>query len=231
MLTLVGLGLRDGDIAQRGIDAVAAADAVYAEFYTNTIDYDLAALEAETGQGVEVLDRAAVEQEDRVLADAEDRDVVFLVSGDPLAATTHQDLLFRARQQGIDTAVVHAPSIFTAVAETGLSLYRFGRATTLTVQGGEVPGSVVEIIEDNREQGLHTLVLIDPDMAVPGPMEHLSRHVDRDVVLCSRLGTADATMRYAAPDELSLAEDMRPATVVVPGELTDNERERLALLG
>lgn len=228
MLYLIGLGLCDGDIPVRGVEALEQVDAAYAELYTNTIAYNLDRLEEETGTAVAVLDREQVEDEDRVVAEAADRDVAFLVSGDPLAATTHQDLLFRAREAGIETAVVHAPSVFTAVAETGLSLYKFGRTTTLTVQEGEIPQSVFDAIQTNRETGLHTLVLVDPAMEVPGPMQFLAdAGIEGEVLLCSRLGTPQRSIVRGEPTALELAAEERPAAVVVPGELSGNEEERL----
>ncbi|MFB6295000.1 MAG: diphthine synthase, partial [Candidatus Nanohaloarchaea archaeon] len=75
-------------------------------------------------------------------------------------------LLFRARRRGFDVEVVHAPSILTAVAQTGLSLYKFGRTTTLTIQNGAVPGSVFDAVRENQAAGLHTLVLLDIGMTV-----------------------------------------------------------------
>ncbi|MFB6166709.1 MAG: diphthine synthase, partial [Candidatus Nanohaloarchaea archaeon] len=123
MLKLVGLGLREGDISLRGVEAVRESDVAYAELYTNSIDYDLEALEERAGTPVREVERREVEDEDLIVEEAREREVAFLVSGDPLAATTHQDILFRARSEDIETEVVHAPSVFTAVAETGLSLY------------------------------------------------------------------------------------------------------------
>lgn len=227
MLHLVGLGLRDGDIAVRGIDALEEADAAYAELYTNSIDYDLDALEERTGTEITVLDRAAVEDEDRVVQDAAERDVVFLVSGDPLAATTHQDLLFRARDRGIDVQAVHAPSILTAVAQTGLSLYKFGRTTTLTVQNGEVPGSVFDAVRGNREAGLHTLVLLDIGMAVDEALPLLDGAVSGNVVVCDQVGTADQQIAVGETDEIAADRFGTPAAIIVPGDLSDNEAERL----
>ncbi|MDY6766260.1 MAG: diphthine synthase [Candidatus Nanohaloarchaea archaeon] len=227
MLTLVGLGLRDGDIPVRGIDALEEADAAYAELYTNTIDYDLAALGERTGTDITVLDRAAVEDEDRIVETAADQDVVFLVSGDPLAATTHQDLLFRARRRGLDVEVVHAPSILTAVAQTGLSLYKFGRTTTLTIQNGAVPGSVFDAVRENQAAGLHTLVLLDIGMTVDEALPLLAAEVSGDVVVCDRVGTADQQIAVGEIDEIAADRFGTPAAVIVPGELSGNEQERL----
>ncbi|MCJ7479401.1 MAG: diphthine synthase [Candidatus Nanohaloarchaeota archaeon QJJ-7] len=227
MLYLVGLGLQKGDISGRGIKALKEADIAYAEIYTNAIDHDLEALEKEAGTEIEVLDRTGVENEDMVLEQAEENDVGFLVSGDPLAATTHQDILFRARERGIETEVVHAPSVFTAVAEAGLSLYKFGRTTTLTLQNGDLPPSVLEAVEMNREEGLHTLVLVDPEMPLGGMMEAFADFWDGEVVICSGLGTGEAEIAVGGLEEVQISRFDHPISIVVPGEMSDNEEERL----
>ncbi|MFB6265853.1 MAG: diphthine synthase, partial [Candidatus Nanohaloarchaea archaeon] len=227
MLSLVGLGLRDGDISLRGLEALERADRAYAEFYTNPAEYDLGVLEERTGTGIEILDRSEVEEKGRVVETAVEEDVVFLVSGDPLAATTHQDVLFRARERGIETEVIHAPSIFTAVAETGLSLYKFGRTTTLTLQNGEVPGSVLEAIERNREDGLHTLVLVDPELPLDEMLEAFAERWDSEVLLCSGLGTPESELGRDRPENFPRSDLDQPVSIVVTGVLSGNEEERL----
>ncbi len=235
MLTIIGLGLRDGDIAQNGLDAIADVGRAYAELYTNAIDYDLAALEDRTGTPITVLERDDVEDADRIVTEAQEQDIVFLVSGDPLTATTHQDILFRARENGITTRVVHAPSILTAVAETGLSIYKFGRTTTLPAPyNGTVPDSPFDVIASNRENGLHTLLLLDIGMEMGEALDLVAGRLaaDTDVVACSELGTTDRIIRYGTVDELREGAEMFdvPCSIIVPGDLSDNEQERLDTL-
>ncbi len=58
-------------------------------------------------------------------------EVGVLIGGDCLSATTHVSLLLEATEQGVETRIIHGSSIFSAVAETGLSLYKFGRTVTM----------------------------------------------------------------------------------------------------
>lgn len=89
-------------------------------------------LEALYGGKVEIADREMVEsQSDEILKDALDKDVAFCVVGDPFGATTHSDLLLRARQSGIEVAVIHNASIMNAIAACGLQLYRFGQVSSM----------------------------------------------------------------------------------------------------
>lgn len=43
---------------------------------------------------------------DEVLIEAKDKEIALLVVGDPLGATTHTDMLLRAKQFGVQTQVI-----------------------------------------------------------------------------------------------------------------------------
>jgi len=169
MLTFIGLGLYDeGSITREGEAALQAADRVFAEFYTSRLlGADVDDLEAHHGIEIEVRDRAGVEQDpEPILQAAENGDAVFLTAGDTMISTTHADLRVRAADRGIDTRVIHGVTAETAASGlTGLQNYRFGKAVTLPFPGlhgsGDVPPSVIEAIDANRERGLHTLVYLD----------------------------------------------------------------------
>jgi diphthine synthase len=164
-LHLVGLGLNDPkSMTVRGLEVTRAADVVYAEFYTAVMSGTTAELEAFLGRPVKVLDRLGVEKGGpRLLEEARSKDVVLLVAGDPMAATTHADLLVRFRQAGVPLHIVHAPSIFSAAPGLlGLQHYKFGRATTLVKpEKGWSPTSPFDAVAENHARGLHTLVLLD----------------------------------------------------------------------
>lgn len=141
-----------------------AADVVYAEFYTAIMSGTPAGLEEFLGRPVKVLDRLGVEKGGpKLLEEAREKDVALLVAGDPMAATTHADLLVRFRQAGVPLHIVHAPSIFSAAPGLlGLQHYKFGRATTLVrPEKGWSPTSPFDAIAENHARGLHTLVLLD----------------------------------------------------------------------
>lgn len=159
MLHLIGVGLDNKEITEKGLEAVENADKVYAEFYTNTETVDLERIENKTDKEIKKLPRDKVEREDKIIESAESKDTAFLVSGDPLTATTHYDIKHRAKQSGLEVEVVHAPSIFTSIAETGLNVYKFGRTVTLPKESS--PQSVANYIEKNDEIGLHSLILLD----------------------------------------------------------------------
>ena len=54
---------------------------------------------------------------DTILDDAKNETVAFLVVGDPFGATTHSDLMLRAKEQNIPTKVIHNASIMNAIGK------------------------------------------------------------------------------------------------------------------
>ena len=181
MLTIIGLGLDNGEITVKGLEALEKADKAYAEFYTNTKTVDLEQLEEKTETEIKELSREQVEQEETLITESREKDVCFLVSGDPLTATTHYDIKDRAENEDIEVEVIHAPSILTSVAETGLNVYKLGRVVTLPKNGK--PESLTKMVEKNDSIGLHTLVLHDIDYPANEAAEKL---VEMDEALGNR---------------------------------------------
>ena len=100
VLYVVGLGLGDeDDITVRGLKAVQKCDLVFLEAYTSVLASPKETLEQAYGKTITVADRNMVESEaDRIYLPARDKDVAFLVVGDPLCATTHTDMILRAKE-------------------------------------------------------------------------------------------------------------------------------------
>jgi len=100
--------------------------------------------------------------------DGDSDDVAFLVVGDPFGATTHTDLVARARERGIPVRVVHNASVMNAVGACGLQLYRFGEAVSVPFfTDGWRPDSFYGKIAANAKNGLHTLCLLDIKVKEP----------------------------------------------------------------
>lgn len=90
-----------------------------------------------------------------------DCNVALLVVGDPFGATTHTDLLLRAREKNIPYRVVHNASIMNAIGCCGLQLYRFGETISIPYWTDSwKPDSFYDKIRTNREAGFHTLALL-----------------------------------------------------------------------
>ncbi|MFB6124139.1 MAG: diphthine synthase [Haloferacaceae archaeon] len=247
MLAFIGLGLYDErSITVEGREALRAADQAFAEFYTShLVGASVADLEAYHGVDVEVCDRAGVERDpEPILAAAETGDVAFLTAGDTMISTTHVDLRLRAEERGIETRVIHGVTAQSAASGlSGLQNYRFGKAVTLPFPyahgGDDVPTSVVDAVEANRERGLHTLVYLD---IKADREEYMTADVaagmlaegwqDVLAVAVARAGSPDPVV---AADRLSALADRTFGDplhlLVIPGALHHVEADALRELG
>ncbi|WP_017342683.1 diphthine synthase [Halorubrum sp. T3] len=252
MLTFIGLGLYDErSVTVEGREALREADRVFAEFYTSRlVGADVADLEAYHGVDVEVRDRDGVERDPEPILDAAaSGDAAFLTAGDTMISTTHTDLRLRAEERGIDTRVIHGVTAQSAASSlTGLQNYRFGKATTLPFPyahgGDDVPASVIETIEANRERGLHTVVYLDikvgtgPTGPDPDHEEYMTADVaaglladnwgDELAVVVARAGSPDAVVAADRLSALAGREFGDPLhLLVIPGDLHHVEADAL----
>jgi diphthine synthase len=252
MLFFVGLGLYDEkDISLKGLEAVRAADAVYAEFYTSRLmGTSLEKLQSLYGKRVHLLSRPEVEVNPAWLEEARNKDVAFLVGGDPMVSTTHLDLRLRALEMGIQTKVIHSSSIVTAVSGiTGLQNYRFGRSTTVPfpylARGKRiVPETPYLVLKENLARNLHTMLFLDIQneryMTVNEGSELLLEMEDNsggDVLLgllgigIARAGSEDAAVKVDLLSRLKDHDFGGPLHImVVPAKLHFMEAKALVAL-
>jgi len=110
-----------------------------------------------------IADRETVESgSDDILENAQEKDIAFLVVGDPFGATTHTDLVLRARELSIAVQTIPNASILSAIGSTGLQLYNFGQTVSMVFfTESWRPSSFYDRIKENVSIGLHTLVLVD----------------------------------------------------------------------
>ena len=120
-------------------------------------------------------------ESDEILRNADTEDVSLLVVGDPYgyalahsdfglqptkpsssSATTHTDIVLRARSLNIPTRIIHNASIMNAIGACGLQLYNFGQTVSLVFFTETwKPDSFYDRIKENADLGMHTLVLLD----------------------------------------------------------------------
>ncbi|XP_022144138.1 probable diphthine methyl ester synthase [Momordica charantia] len=182
MLYIIGLGLGDEkDITLRGLECVKKCNKIYMEAYTSLLSFGLASdgissLEKLYGKTITVADREMVEEKaDEMLSKARTSDVAFLVVGDAFGATTHSDLVVRAKSLGIEVRVVYNASVMNAIGICGLQLYRYGETVSIPFFTETwKPSSFYEKIQRNRGLGLHTLCLLDIRVKEPS-LESLCR--------------------------------------------------------
>ncbi|MCA1812936.1 MAG: diphthine synthase [Halobacteriales archaeon] len=248
-LTFVGLGLHDArDVSLRGLSVIQAADHVFLETYTSLLQ-GADKVAKEWGKPVVRLTRAQVEDGSMLLDAARAGSAVLCVVGDSMSATTHVELRVRAAKEGIATRLVPGASILTAAAGLlGLQSYKFGRVTTLAFPHGQyLAESPAEVIAQNRERGLHTLVLLDLDaekgrymsasegtrvlLGIAKRRPELGLSADTLACAVARAGSDAPLVRAATLRELAQL-DLGPPLhcLVVPGQLHDLEQEALRVL-
>ncbi|KAJ3214328.1 diphthine synthase [Clydaea vesicula] len=164
MLYVIGLGLSDEqDITVKGLNAVKSCERIYLEAYTSILMVQKEKLEEFYGKKIILADREMVEQKsDEILKDADKINVAFLVVGDPFGATTHTDLILRAKQLNIKVKPIHNASIMNAIGSSGLQLYNFGQTISIVFfHENWRPYSFYDKLKINVNLELHTLLLLD----------------------------------------------------------------------
>lgn len=240
MLTFVGLGIWDEkDISLKGMEAAVKADKVYAEFYTADWGGSLENLEKLIGKEITVLKRSDLEEKsERILKEAKEKNVTVFVPGDPLVATTHVHIILEARKKNIPTKVIHSSSAYTSIAECGLGIYSFGRtATVVKPQKGYEPSSFYDVIELNKKNGLHTLLLLDTGMGVKEGLEILLKIEEKEkkklilpeteIVAASMLGSDKQNIVFGKVKDVIKKRMESPAMIVILGKLHFLEKEFL----
>lgn len=252
MLYLVGLGLNDEkDISLKGIEALKAADEIYSENYTNFYHGNLKNLEAMIGKSIHPLTRKDIESSEILYKNALLKDVVLLVPGDPMIATTHSSIILEADKKSIKTKIIHSSSIYTAVAETGLMAYKFGRTTTIAFPYSDtIPSSPYKIFKENFERNLHTLMLLDIDvennkfLSIKEGLEillKLENDAKEDIIrhatyiCCARLGSDDAIIKAVKGKDIEKAMNVLygkpPYCIIAAANLHFIEEEMIARFG
>lgn len=235
-LHIIGLGLKDADsITVEGKNKIDSCEVLYLETYTSLLtDATKEDLEREFGKKIISANREVVEVkvEDTILKDAKTLEVGFLVIGDVFSATTHIDLLTRAKEKNIDVSITHNVSVLTAIGDVGLELYKYGKTTSIPF-GNENVTTPYDVYVNNSEMGMHTLFLLDlhPEedefMTAKEAVEYLLKQgLDEDAlcISCSCLGGSKQIIQASKAKEVKVIEG-KPQCLIIPGKLHFMEEE------
>ncbi len=247
-LHIIGIGLdNEKDITIKGLKLVQRADIIYMECYTSRLNCSFHDLTKFYNKQIHLAHREMVESDDNeILENAKTRDVAFLVIGDPFSATTHVDLILRAKKEGIKITVTNNASILTAVGLTGLQLYKFGKTTSLPFPEENYHSETAyDVIKTNKQLGLHTLVLLDIKnldclmtiqqaiqifLGIEAKREENVFTKDTMCIGCARLGSAGSIIKAGTAEKLYSAYFGAPThCLIIPGMLHFMEEEALDL--
>ena len=138
-LYLIGLGLNDEkDISIKGLEIVKKCDKVYLENYTSKLNAQIEDLEKLYNKKIIQADRKFVEETGSILKEAKTKEIALLIIGDVFGATTHIELFIQAKKQNIPVKIINNASVLNAIGITGLSLYNFGKVTTIPRNNKEI---------------------------------------------------------------------------------------------
>ncbi len=246
MLYLIGIGLAEPeDASVKGLQIAKKCHKIYLESYTSKLACTHEELEKFYGKTIQLANRTFVEDGKQLLEEAKKQDVALLIIGDPLCATTHWDIMQRAKELGIKAEVVHNASIINAIGATGLQVYKFGKTTSMPFPTESYePETAYDVIKENNSIGAHTLILLDlkPEenkyMSVNEAIEIL-RKIERKrnekvflpkdlCVGVARLGFRDQKIVAGTVLEVSDADFGKPPhALIIPGKLHFIEEEAL----
>jgi diphthine synthase len=236
MLYIIGLGLNADGISKYGLGVVKKCKKVYLENYTTDFPYSEGELREVIGKKLIPANREFVESLE-IVDEAAKMDVALLVYGSPLTATTHISLIQEAKKSGVRYKVIYNASIFDAIAETGLQLYKFGKIASMPGWDKEksfAPDSFMEIVQQNNSMKAHSLILIDIGLEFKDAIEQLKKSAEKHkiplkkILVCQALGTKKRKILYRDINELEEFSGIKnPYCLIIPSKLHFIEKEFL----
>ena len=242
MLNLVGLGLRGiRSLTLEQLEVLKLSDMVYFETYTSISPQGtIRELESLLGREILPAGREFVENQGEIIRLAAYQKVSIIVTGDPLSATTHNQLRADALDADVEVAVFENASIISVIpGKIGLFPYRMGPPVSVPFpQDNFLPKSVAEKIATNLSQNQHTILLLDlkdgrtmfPHEALETVLQMEERYgfdflkAESRVFSLSRVCQEGERLIYDTVSSIISARFAEfPAAVVIPATLNHNE--------
>ena len=242
MLYILGLGLRGVySLSLQEKDILSRCEHIFFETYTSvspsqTIDQ----LSSMLNREVKRAGREEVENPVALLSLASGNDVCLLVTGDPLSATTHNQLRVDAHMAGINVEVIENASILSVIpGKLGLFPYRMGPPVSLPFpEDNFLPRSVCQKIKFNQDSGFHTIVLLDlregrtmysfeaVDVLLRMEEKYSIGAISRNSMICAAVKASQDGEKIiwdSSENILDLKLEESPVALVIPSSLNHNE--------
>jgi diphthine synthase len=241
MLNLIGMGLRGvQSLTIQEDEILKRSHRIYFEAYTsiapeNTINE----LESRYSRSVKPLARIDVENPEEIIKESLSGIVSLIIVGDPLTATTHNQLRLEAQNSGVEVKCYENASIITAAfGYTGLFTYRMSPPVSLPFPHEKFfPRSVYDKISKNIEDRRHSLILLDLS---PGKGMKISEAVkyllemenrfgtgllteDRELIAISDLGHSDEKIVMGTFRSMTSYEGGKINCIILPERPTEDE--------
>lgn len=247
MLNLMGMGLRGtSSLTLQEDEVLKISDRIYFEAYTSIAPENTKnELEARYSKPVSSLERSDVENPADIIEESRKGIVSLIVVGDPLTATTHNELRFEAEKSGVVVKCYENASIITAsFGYTGLFTYRMSPPLSLPFPHEKFfPKSVYEKISKNIENKRHSLILLD---LIPGKGMKVSEAVkyllemeenfgsglltgDRDLIALSDLGHKDEKIVRGTFRDMISYEGGKINCLIIPESPAEDEERFMSM--
>ncbi|MGC8609322.1 MAG: diphthine synthase [Thermoplasmata archaeon] len=239
MLNIIGAGLRGvKSLTNEEIEALRSSDIVYIDRYTS-IPPDNFTIDLQSILSVPVKEawREFVEG-GNIVEESSTKNISFVVTGDALSATTHNEMRIEAIQRGIKVNVFENASVLNAViGKIGLFHYKCGPPVSIPeISKNFYPISVIDKIYRNFKNGMHSILLIDLKNGQNIPFEDVRNTLERmqkdrnidilsnSIIVASRLSFPDERLIYGDIEEINPKDVLSPYLIVVPSSMDENER-------
>jgi diphthine synthase len=254
MLYFVGTGIGGfTGLTLQSVNILKKCDIIYVERFTSPLDkQDLQNLASIVGKNIDPVERWFVEDGRQILEQARQQNVALVTYGDPMIATTHNELRIRAARNSIGSKILHSASgIYSIIGETGLHAYKFGKTVTIMSESQSTV-SVYNVVLDNLLLGNHTMILteynqckgqvkaeffLDPSEAFRMLLEEEQNQrqgaisQDTFAVVASRIGSEGQRIVSGRVKSLSKTSfGQGPHSIIVTGRLHFTESDSLAVL-
>ena len=233
-LYLIGIGLStEKDITVKGLEIVKNCNKIYLESYTSLLQCSIEDLEKFYGK--------------KIINEAKEQNIAFLIIGDVFSATTHMQLFKLAKEKNVNVEVINNASVINSVGITGLELYKFGKITSIPfIEDHPNLETPYNVYKENLSLGLHTLFLLDlkPEedkfMTVNEALNVLETIEDRKkedlindnllVIGCARLGSNNYLVKSGKLSEVKEFNFGKPLhCLIIPGKMHFIEEEMFQL--
>jgi diphthine synthase len=230
---LIGLGLNINSISSDSREILKNCEKVYLEGYTVDFPYKIKDLEKSLNKEILLLKREEIETE-QILKEAKIKEIALLVYGDSLSATTHIQLILSCKKQNIKYKIFHNASILTAIAQTGLQLYKFGKTTSIPKwQKNYEPTSFLDYYKENQKINAHTLFLTDIGLNLKEAIEQLEIASKKEkckikkIIVISNAGLLCQKIYFDTLNKVKNIDIKMPFCLIIPSELHFHEEEAL----
>src|SRR3989338_2913412 len=227
MLFLISIGLSKEDISLKALEAAKNCNKLYFENYTSVYPNSMDDLKNIFKKEIVKSRREDMENNSlKIIEESKKNNIGILIIGDCLSATTHISLIIEARKNNAEVKLIHSSSILNVVAETGLSLYNFGKVSSLPFNHDNVT-SVIENIKLNRKSNLHSLILLDLDpvneifVSINDALFYLEKNGFKEkekIIVCCQLGF-NSDIQYGDIKKLKKIKfDKFPQCIIIPAK-------------